>query len=166
VLYGFCKLIHANELLAAFTGGITFASMCPQLASAFRRVGEPAAEATKLGVLLLFGAVLDLLLLMGAGISGLVFALITLLATRPLALVFAMLGSKLPRKEWFTAAWFGPKGFSSLLFALLMLHGSEPRALWLFRMVALVIVISIVAHSTTDVLAARLFKEQKEAAAT
>jgi NhaP-type Na+/H+ or K+/H+ antiporter len=71
-------------------------------------------------------------------------------------------------RERAVAAWFGPKGFASVVFGLLILKEAEVgkmepmRADHLFHLVAVCIVGSIVAHSSTDVLIARWLGRQKE----
>ena len=159
VLFGVARMLHANEFLAAFAGGVALATQQSELAKALRQVGRPLAESVKLATLLVFGAVLRVDLLLAWGWAGLAFALVALLAARPLALVLGLIGGGLSRKEWLAAAWFGPKGFASLLYALLMLHAGLPRGELLFQAIALVIVISIVAHSSTDVAVARVFRD-------
>lgn len=159
VLYGVTRMIGINEFLAAFGGGITLASQRSEFAADFRRVGEPVAEALKLATLLVFGATLSLGTLRSPGLPGLAFTAVTLLAARPLALVLAFKGGGLTRKEWLAAAWFGPKGFASLLYALIMAHAGLPRGAYLFQVVALVITSSIVAHSSTDAAVARVFHD-------
>ena len=52
--------------------------------------------------------------------SGYLFAVLVLVLARPLALAFALLGSELDWREWVAAAWFGPKGFASVVFGLLI----------------------------------------------
>jgi NhaP-type Na+/H+ or K+/H+ antiporter len=44
-----------------------------------------------------------------------VFALLALLLVRPAAIGLALLGSHIERREWLAAAWFGPKGFASVV---------------------------------------------------
>lgn len=160
VVFGLSRTLHANEFLAAFGGGVTLATLRPEFASALRQVGLPVAETVKLAALFIFGAVLTLPFLFATGLAGVAFAVAALVAARPLALVLALHGGGLTRKEWFAAAWFGPKGFASLLYALLMLHAGLARGIWLFQATALVVVISMIAHSSSDVAVARVFREQ------
>jgi NhaP-type Na+/H+ or K+/H+ antiporter len=68
-------------------------------------------------------------------------------------------GSRLGLRELAAASWFGPRGFSSVFFALLILGSSAPQADLLFRLMAVVIAASIVLHSSTDVLVARWFEK-------
>ncbi|HVZ32877.1 MAG TPA: cation:proton antiporter, partial [Polyangiaceae bacterium] len=162
VIFGSAATLQVNEFLAAFAGGVTLATLRPQFALALRQLGMPIAEVLKLATLLVFGAVLSLPSLFVAGMPSLVFALVALLAARPIALVFALLGGGLTRKEWCAAAWFGPKGFASLLYALLLRRAGLDRGEWLFQTTALVIVLSIVAHSSSDVAVARVFRQRQQ----
>jgi NhaP-type Na+/H+ or K+/H+ antiporter len=50
-----------------------------------------------------------------------------------------------------TAGWFGPKGFASVLYGLLLVQAATPGADRLFHLVAIVVVGSMVAHFSTDV---------------
>jgi NhaP-type Na+/H+ or K+/H+ antiporter len=68
------------------------------------------------------------------------------------------LRSKLDRRERLAAAWFGPKGFASVVYGLLILDAGLERSDELFHLVALVVAASILAHSSTDVVIARWFE--------
>jgi sodium/hydrogen antiporter len=152
-VFGVCGLTNANELLAAFAAGVTLASLRHDLATAFTGVGEPLSEAVKLAALLVFGASLTLTL----DAPALVFAALVLVAARPVALLFAFFGGGLSRTEWLSAAWFGPKGFASMLYAAIVLHSGIADAHRLYGVIGLVVTLSIVAHSSTDTLVARAF---------
>lgn len=161
VLFGLAKAVHGNEFLAAFVGGITFATLHPRLASDWHGIGDSLAELLKLATLMGFGAMLSLDYLAGAGWAGLAFAVVALLAARPLAFILAFFRGGLSTKEWIAAAWFGPKGFASLLYAFLMVHADIEGAGKLFQVIALVIVLSVLSHSSTDVFAARVFRREE-----
>jgi NhaP-type Na+/H+ or K+/H+ antiporter len=47
---------------------------------------------------------------------------------RPAAIGLALLGSRIERREWVAAAWFGPKGFASAVYGLLILTAAVPAA--------------------------------------
>ena len=53
------------------------------------------------------------------------------------------------------ASWFGPKGFASLIYALLVFHAGSANASFMFHLSALAIGLSILLHSSTDVVVAR-----------
>lgn len=149
------SMSRANEFLAAFAAGITVATMAPEIRAAFHRFGELVAELLKLAALLVFGALMSPRFLSEIPWSGYLFAVLVLLAVRPVALGIALWGSGLGWREWFAAAWFGPKGFASVVFGLLVLKSGLERADEVFHLTALVITGSILAHSSTDVLVAR-----------
>lgn len=108
---------------------------------------------------------------MRLGAGGLVgvwrwaFVAVTVLLARPAGLLLASIGTNLDRREWIAAAWFGPKGFSSVLYALLILHSAIPKASYLYHLAALTIGASMVAVSSTDVIGARMFTGRRRAGA-
>ncbi|MEO7555307.1 MAG: cation:proton antiporter, partial [Acidimicrobiales bacterium] len=148
----------ANEFLAAFAAGVTLATMSPAIRQAFHRFGELIAELLKLAAILLFGALISVRFLGDISVRGYVFAVIALVLVRPVALAFALVGTHLPRREWIAAAWFGPKGFASVVYGLLILEARLDRSDELFHLIAIVIVLSIIAHASTDVAVARWFR--------
>jgi sodium/hydrogen antiporter len=157
------SMTHANEFLAAFAAGITVATVGPEVRKAFHEFGELLSELLKLAALLVFGALMSPKFLGEIPWSGYLFALLVLVAVRPVALTLSLLRSPLDFRERAAAAWFGPKGFASVVFGLLILKGVEegspswPRADRMFHLVALCIAGSILAHSSTDVVVARWF---------
>ena len=156
------SLTHANEFLAAFAAGMTLATAAPEATKAFRPFGEPLSEILKLAALLLFGALISPAVL-GALDAGIyVFAVLVLIAARPLAMLAALGGTEMSGREIAAAAWFGPKGFASVFFGFLILSAGVPNAEHLFHVLALVVALSIIAHSSTDVLVARWFETSAE----
>jgi NhaP-type Na+/H+ or K+/H+ antiporter len=153
------SLTGANEFLASFVAGVTLAVKLPRARKLFEPFGEPLSEVLKLAALLLFGATLSPELVVGLGARGFVFAALALLVARPAAMVLSLIGSSLSWRETAAAAWFGPKGFASVFFALMILKSGIPRAAATFELLALTIAISMIAHSSTDVLVARWFTE-------
>jgi NhaP-type Na+/H+ or K+/H+ antiporter len=151
------QVTHGNLFLAAFAAGVTVATVGPRQREAFEQFGELVTELFKLAALLVFGALISVQFLAEISWTGWLFALAALLVARPLALAVAFFGSRLTRREQFAAMWFGPKGFASVVYGLLVLESGIPAADEVFHLVALTVVLSILAHSSTDVLVARLF---------
>ncbi len=159
LVLGIATLTGANEFLAAFAAGVTLATMSPAIRAAFHQFGELIAELLKLGALLLFGALISPAFLGEVSARGYVFAVLALLAVRPLALGVALVGSTLTRSEGIAAAWFGPKGFASAVYGLLILEAGIDLGDELFHLIAIVIALSIVAHASTDVPVANWFRD-------
>ena len=159
---------HANEYLAAFAAGITIATIGPEVRESFHRFGELVAELLKLAALLVFGSLISPKFLGAIAAPGYLFAFLAIVAVRPIALMISLVRSPLDWQERITAAWFGPKGFASVVFGLLILNQAKiakidfARADQLFHLVAICITGSILAHSSTDVLVARWFAKTRE----
>src|SRR5919109_2463585 len=149
------SLTHANQFLAAFVGGVTIAPSFPEMRDQFHEFGNRLAELLKLAALLVFGALISPQFLAEIDWRGYIFALLVLLLVRLVALSLALLGSRLPWREWLIAAWFGPRGFASVVFGLIILQSDLAMADRLFHLIAIVVIGSIIAHSSTDVLLAR-----------
>jgi sodium/hydrogen antiporter len=152
------KATHGNLFLAAFAAGVTVATFGPRQREAFAHFGELVAELFKLAALLVFGALISMEFLGEIAWVGWVFAILALVLARPLALGVSFVGSGLSLREQVAAMWFGPKGFASVVYALLVLESGIPAADEVFHLVALTIVLSILAHSSTDVVVARTFE--------
>jgi sodium/hydrogen antiporter len=157
VLYGVSHLTHANGYLAAFAAGITLATCAPQAVHAFQEFGELVSELTKFAALLVFGALLTPGFFRGLTPGEWVVALLSLIVVRPASVLIALWRTDLPPRERYAAAWFGPKGFASVVYGLLVVQSGIPAATEVFEVVALAIAVSIVAHSMSDVPISRAF---------
>lgn len=157
VLYGLCHLTHANPYLAAFAAGITLATRAPRAAAPFPDFGDLASELTKFAALLVFGALLTPAFLADLTAGEWAVALLSLLLVRPASVLIALWLTDLSPRERYAAAWFGPKGFASVVYGLLVVQSGIPQATTVFELVALTIAVSIVAHSMSDVPVSRAF---------
>lgn len=157
-----CQVTHGNLFLAAFAAGITVASFGERQKESFEEFGELIAELLKLAALLVFGVLLSPTFLADVPWYGWAFAVLALFVARPAALWVSFLGSGLGLREQAAAMWFGPKGFASVVYGLIVLQSDIPAADELFHLIAVTIALSILLHSSTDVLVARWFDEERE----
>lgn len=157
------SISHANIFLAAFSAGVTVASVRPALREEFHRFGELVTELLKLATLLVFGALISPQFFREMHAPDYLFAILALLLARPISMLIALWKSELDWRERLTAGWFGPKGFASVVYGLLLFQRAVPHAERLFQLIALVIAGSIVAHSSTDVVMARWFVDDQPA---
>jgi NhaP-type Na+/H+ or K+/H+ antiporter len=155
LVYTLSELMHANEFIATALAGVTLATVAPEMSKRFDAIGEWVSELLKLAALMIFGAFFSLHVWREVGRGGIWFALLAILAVRPVALTIALWRSELPTRQRVAAAWVGPKGFASVLFGLLILEADLPNGHGYFELIALTIVASIVVHSSTDVLIAK-----------
>jgi NhaP-type Na+/H+ or K+/H+ antiporter len=162
LVFALGKATHGNLFLAAFAAGITIATIGQREKDAFHEFGELMAELLKLAALLVFGALISPAFLGEIPWTGWVFAILALVVARPVALGVSFIGSGLSAREQAAAMWFGPKGFASVVYGLLVLNSGIPAGDEIFHLVALTIALSIVAHSSTDVVVARQFDDERE----
>ena len=160
-LFVLTDAVGANPYIAAFTAGITLASVSPRASQSFAPVGELTSELAKNAALLAFGALLTPSLLGSLGVGGWVFAVLVLVVGRPIPVLIALIGSHgLARNERLSAAWFGPKGFASVVYGLLVLTSGIDSAMMVFALVAGTVMVSIAVHSATDTPVAAALHEE------
>lgn len=152
--------LGVNIFLAAFAAGISVARMNQQLRASFQGFGELVAELLKLGAILAFGLEAAPNLLNPLDWRSIVFVGMGLFGVRLLAIWVAMLGSGLPSGEVWAAGWFGPKGFGSVVYGLMILEAGIAHADTLAHLVAVTITLSILLYSSTDILVGRWFEKQ------
>ncbi|WP_422746369.1 cation:proton antiporter [Mycobacterium sp. WMMD1722] len=158
IVYGGCHLTHANPYLAAFAAGSTLATLDGMATDAYQPFGELLSELTKFAALLVFGALITLDRLGHLTWRQWLVPIIAIVLVRPAALMLSLLWTKLPARERLSAAWFGPKGFASVVYGLLALQSGIDHRGEVFDLVAATIALSILLHSTTDVPVAKVLR--------
>ena len=159
LVFAVCSVTGANLFLASFAAGITVATIGEPEREAFSEFGEIISELLKLLALMVFGALLSFKFFGEIAWTGWLFAILALVLARPAALYVSFLGSGLSMREQLAAMWFGPKGFASVVYVLLVVSADIPDSDLVFHLVAITIALSIVAHSSTDVIVARSFEK-------
>ncbi|HET9784155.1 MAG TPA: cation:proton antiporter [Terriglobales bacterium] len=150
----------ANIFLAAFAAGVTVARLSPEARHSFEGFGEGITELLKLAAILIFGLELAPNLFLPLSWAEVVFILLALAVVRMAAMEISLLGSVLTRAERWTVGWFGPKGFGSVVYGLMILELATPLAQRLAHLAGLTIMLSIVVYSSTDILVARGFERR------
>ena len=59
------------------------------------------------------------------------------------------------------SVWFGPKGFASVIYGIFVLESHIPNARHLAHLIAIVVIGSMIAHSSTDVVIAQWFRRRQ-----
>lgn len=162
-VYGFAELTIGNGLIAAFCAGLTLAlASDEELPGEFIAFSDYSSAILQVLTFFAFGA-----LIVATGYDASWWALagiiaVTFLVARPISVYVASIGSGLEPRQRAFAAWFGPKGVASMLFALFVLNSAIPHAGLVFEIAAFVILASIAAHGLTDTIAAkRVFGEEE-----
>jgi sodium/hydrogen antiporter len=142
---------EGNGLIAVFVCAIALGIWRPDIRVCFEKRSEDVIEVVKLGVFLVFGAILTSDFLFADGWAAVAIAAFTLLAARPIAVFVSLAGSRqvdLAGKAFM--AWFGPKGVATMTFALFVLGSAAPEAERVAGIAALTVLISIIAHGLSD----------------
>jgi sodium/hydrogen antiporter len=156
LVYSICLATGANEFLAAFSAGVTTATLSRRASEAFHPFGEIASELLKLAALLVFGAIMARRLLLPLSWQEYLFLILAIFAVRPFATALSWIGTNVTRKELLTFGWFGPKGFASVVYGILILQAGLSHAA---HLVGVAVAISIVVFSSTDIFVGRVFAD-------
>ena len=150
--YGIATLPpEGNGLVAVFVTAMAFGIWRPDIAECFETQSEDVVELVKLGVFLVFGAIVTLDGLFGDGWAAVAIVAFTLLVARPAAVFIALTGTRqVGTAEKAFMAWFGPKRVATMAFALFVLGSAASHAERVFNIAALAVLASIIAHGLTD----------------
>jgi NhaP-type Na+/H+ or K+/H+ antiporter len=151
------EAVHGSGFLAAFAAGLTIAALDVELCDCFIEYGGVTAEMLLLFTFVIFGTSL-----IWTGFSDLdtrtvIFAAFAILIRVPIYLL-TLIGSHVDHRGRLLIAWFGPSGLSSLLLVLLPVFAGVPGSDRLFRVSALIVMISIVLHGASPMLLTRFGK--------
>ncbi len=152
VAYGTAVLPpEGNGFVSVFVAAIAFGIWRPDIRDCFETRSEDVIEVVKLGVFLVFGAILTSDLLFGDGWAAVAIAAFTLLLARPIAVFAALAGTRqVDNAAKAFMSWFGPKGVATMTFALLVLASDAPNAERVTGIAALTVFASIIVHGLTD----------------
>jgi sodium/hydrogen antiporter len=143
--FALAEAVGGSGFVAAFAAGLLVASRDVELCDCFLEYGEATAEML---LLLTFVALGMSLIWRGLGRLDwrmLAFVAVALVA-RPAVLFPVLGGVGLDDRDRKLVAVFGPRGLSSLLLALLPVFAGVADSEWIFTVVAVVVLFSVVIH--------------------
>lgn len=143
--YAGAEIVGGSGFLAAFAAGLLVAAQDVELCDCFLEYGEATSEMLLLLTFVAFGTSLIWTGISAADGRTLLFALIALVL-RTAVLFPVLAGADVGWRDRRLIALFGPRGLSSLLLVLLPVFAGLPGAEQLFRVVCLVVLISVVIH--------------------
>lgn len=158
--YAAAEAVHGSGFLAAFAAGITIAALDVELCDCFIEYGGVTAEMLLLFTFVIFGSSLIWTGFTGLNARTVIFAVFAILIRVPIYLI-SLIGSNVDKHGRLIIAWFGPSGLSSLLLILLAVFAGVAGSDQIFRICALIVMISIVVHGSTPMLFARLLGERE-----
>ncbi len=143
--YAAAEAVGGSGFLAAFAAGLAIAALDVELCDCFLEYGEATAEMLLLLTFVAFGTSLIWTGISVANVATIVFAIIAI-TIRTIVLYPVLTAVGVRGTDRTLIAWFGPRGLSSLLLALLPVFARvEGSAHW-FTVTCLVVLLSLVVH--------------------
>ena len=96
----------------------------------------------------------------GAGVLGFAFAVLVIVVSRPVPVTAVLVGTDLSMRQRFSLAWFGPKGFAGVAYAAIVAFSDMPHAREVVALTAVTVLVSALAHSSTDLFVAEKLTEE------
>ncbi|MDP9294254.1 MAG: cation:proton antiporter, partial [Actinomycetota bacterium] len=151
-IYGIAVALppSGNGFIAVFVGAITLGTLRADLRESFEARADDVVEIVKLGVFVVFGALLTLGQLLDEGWAAVALVAFTLLAARPIAIWIALAGTGIDTATKGFMAWFGPKGVATMTFSLFVLGEAIGARDRIFHLAALCVFVSVLAHGLSD----------------
>ncbi len=141
--------IGVDGFLAAFAAGIAVTVLDQTLCDCFLEYGEATSVMAMLASFVFFGIVLSGTL--GQAPAGaLVLAIVVIFLARPAAITLLL--ARAPNLSWRGRgfiAWFGPRGLTSLLYALLAVSARLPQGGELLAITGIVVIASVLLHGAS-----------------
>jgi sodium/hydrogen antiporter len=155
--YASAVALHGNGFIAAFTGGLAFASTAGRRGEPLVPFVEETGALVSLLVWLAFGAVAVAPVLEHLTWQLVVYAVLSLTVIRMAPVALALVGTKLGWATTTFVGWFGPRGLASVVFALLALEDlNESVAGPAVQVITATVLLSVIAHGVSaDPLARR-----------
>jgi NhaP-type Na+/H+ or K+/H+ antiporter len=153
-----------NGFIAAFVCAITLGIRRPDLSHTFSERAADIVEIVKLGIFVVFGALLTVDGLFADGWAAVAIVAFTLLLARPIAIWVSLLGVRVETATKAFMAWFGPKGVATMTFSLLVLGLGIQQGERIFDIAALAVFCSIIVHGLTDTPGSEWIARRSEAA--
>lgn len=147
----------ANLFLAAFGAGISVATFGPSFSRSFQEFGELVTELLKLAALLVFGVAIAPQFFRPLPLIEYAFIFLAVFVVRLFAIWISMFGSTLTRRQTLLTGWFGPKGFASVVYGILMFDAGLNHVA---HLIGLAVTASIVVYSSTDILIGKWFEKR------
>ena len=142
--------LEGNGFIAVFVCAITLGIRRPDLGRHFEERADDIVEIVKLGIFVVFGALLTFGGLFADGWAAVAIVVFTLVFARTIAIWISLAGAGIDTATKGFMAWFGPKGVATMTFSILVLGQPIAEGERIFNLAALVVFCSIIVHGLTD----------------
>ena len=154
--FAMAQAIGGSGFIACFAGGLLLGALLPKHRRERLRSVEGVGEALSLMTWLVFGSIVASQLLNHASLAFILYAVLSLTVVRMLPVALCLLGARVTIAESLLVGWFGPRGLTSIVFAIMVFDAELPGNRTLMATVAWTVVLSVIAHGLTANSFARL----------
>lgn len=164
VAYTSAEVVQGNGLLSAFAAGLLFGIAARSNRQFVHQFTEREGELVSMLTFLLFGALVIGPRLGDVDWQIVLYALLSLVVVRPLAVAVATLGTRLRLETVLFLGWFGPRGLASVVFALMVVEQFDTAVSdRILVAVGLTVLLSVYAHGITDMPWTRSYARRAQA---
>lgn len=158
IAFAAAELIGGNSFIAAFAAGLALGAFAGRVCEAVADFGETEGQLLSLITFAIFGFALLPGALAALDWRIAVFAALSLIAIRPLAIWLSLAGVRLHLSTKLFLGWFGPRGLASIVFAVIVAGRTDFAAQDLIlNVAAITVALSILAHGLSARPLARLY---------
>ena len=166
ICFTVAQSLHGSGYIAAFAGGILFGTLAKESTHELVLDAEGLAETLAMFTWIVFGAAFIIRAYELITWQAFAYAVLSLTVVRMLPVILSLTGTGEKTESKIFLAWFGPRGFASIVFAIIVLNTSLPGAPQMAVVVVCTIILSAFAHGITanpmaSALAKKLAKEQR-----
>ena len=149
ICFTVAQSLGGSGYIAAFAGGILFGILAKEETHELVMDAEGMAETLAMFTWIVFGAAFinkDYQLITWEIFA---YAVLSLTVIRMLPIMLSLAGSGEKTESKLFMAWFGPRGFASIVFAIIVLNTSIPSAPEMALVVICTVILSAFAHGIT-----------------
>jgi len=158
--------LHGSGYIAAFAGGILFGILTRRETHNLVLSAEGMAEALAMFTWIIFGAVVISNNYQFFSWQAILYAMLSLTIVRMLPMFLCLTGTGERVESKLFLGWFGPRGFASIVFGIIVLNTSLPGAHQMAIVVICTIILSAILHGLSanplaSLLAIRMAKQDE-----
>jgi len=158
--YGLATVAHGSGFLAVLLAGVLLGDVEAPFQVEVERFTSALASLGEIVAFTVLGLSIPLVALVTSPdlLIGLAIAALLIVVVRPLLVGVLLLPIRLQRSERIFVLWAGLKGAVPILLGLFILESSEPDAEQLYRIIFVVVLVSVVVQGGSVPTAARLLR--------
>ncbi|MGW7428151.1 cation:proton antiporter domain-containing protein [Streptomyces sp. NPDC054861] len=156
--YAASVLVEGNGFVAAFVAGLWYANTVSAIGSDSLDLVQDVSHLLALAAWYAFGALVAEAFADGIALQVLAYALLVLTVTRFVPVMVSLTGTAFTRPERVAIGWLGPRGVTSIVFAVLAsIQLPQAEADFVVNVTAATVLLSVVLHGVSAEPVARWF---------